>query len=240
MEWVKNVQQKIFPLGVKKDISDEFEGKKPERKEVKPEELLDILNVKDLDIDLDKIQEYKEKEVREHFKIAGFGGQGVLSLGTVLSEMGMRHDYEVSWLPSYGPEMRGGTANCSVKISTRKIGTPLVDNPTLLVAMNRPSLDKFEETVVPDGIIIYDSSLVDRTPERDDIEAIGIPATKIADELGNTKVANMVIVGAINEKLGILSEEVIMESIGEVLKKKKFEEINRKAIKKGAEFIQNM
>ena len=154
--------------------------------------------------------------------------------------MGMRHDYEVSWLPSYGPEMRGGTANCSVKISTRKIGTPLVDNPTLLVAMNRPSLDKFEETVVPDGIIIYDSSLVDRTPERDDIEAIGIPATKIADELGNTKVANMVIVGAINEKLGILSEEVIMESIGEVLKKKKFEEINRKAIKKGAEFIQNM
>jgi len=240
MEWVKNVQQKIFPLGVKKDISDEFDGKKPERKEVKPEELLDILNVKDLDIDLNKIQEYKEKEVREHFKIAGFGGQGVLSLGTVLSEMGMRHDYEVSWLPSYGPEMRGGTANCSVKISTRKIGTPLVDNPTLLVAMNRPSLDKFEETVVPDGVIIYDSSLVDRTPERDDIEAIGIPATKIADELGNTKVANMVIVGAINEKLGILSEEVIMESIGEVLKKKKFEEINRKAIKKGAEFIQNM
>ncbi|HMA63341.1 MAG TPA: 2-oxoacid:acceptor oxidoreductase family protein [bacterium] len=240
MKWVKEVQQKIFPLGIKKDESEDFEGVDRSRKDVKEEDLLDVLNVEDQAIDLDKIQKYKDKEVRQHFKIAGFGGQGVLSLGTVLSEMGMRHDYEVSWLPSYGPEMRGGTANCSVKISSRKIGTPLVDEPTLLVAMNRPSLDKFEDNVVTGGIIFYDSSLVDREPERDDIEAIGIPATQIADDLGNTRVANMVIVGAINEKLDLLSEEVVMESIGDVLKKKKFEAINQKAIKKGAEFIQNM
>ncbi|MCF7885788.1 MAG: 2-oxoacid:acceptor oxidoreductase family protein [Candidatus Marinimicrobia bacterium] len=240
MNWVKEVQQKIFPIGVKKDISDDFEAMRREHKKVKFEELFDLLDVHELNIDKEKVQKYSDKEVRQHFKIAGFGGQGVLSLGTVLSEMGMRHDYEVSWLPSYGPEMRGGTANCSVKISSRKIGTPLVDNPTLLVAMNRPSLDKFEDAVVPEGIIIYDSSLIDRKPERDDIEAIALPATKIADELGNTKVANMVIVGAINEKLELLSQEVIMESIGDVLKKAKFVDINRKAIGKGAEFIRNM
>ena len=240
MKWVKEVQQKVYPLGVKKDISDTFTSLDRSRKQVPEEDLFKILEVEELDIDLDKIQQYKDKDVRHHFKIAGFGGQGVLSLGTVLSEMGMRHDYEVSWLPSYGPEMRGGTANCSVKISSRKIGTPLVDEPTLLVAMNRPSLDKFEDQVVPGGIIFYDSSLVDRKPERDDIEGIGIPATKIADELGNTKVANMVIVGAINEKLDLLSTDVMMESIGDVLKKAKFVDINRNAINRGAEFIRSL
>ena len=177
---------------------------------------------------------------KTEIRIGGFGGQGVLSLGTVLSEMGMRHNYEVSWLPSYGPEMRGGTANCSVKISNKKIGSPLVANPTILIAMNRPSLDKFENDVVSGGLIMYDNSLIDREPVRDDVDVIPIPATKIADELGNTKAANMVIVGALIAYKDLMSQQVILDSLGDVLKRKNLVEMNRNAILRGAEFIRNL
>jgi 2-oxoisovalerate ferredoxin oxidoreductase beta subunit len=235
--WVKEVLAKTFPIGVKKDISDEFKGRNFHRKKVKPSELPKILNITETKIDENILSQYKGRQISEEIKIAGFGGQGVLSLGIVLSEMGMRHGYEISWLPSYGPEMRGGTANCSVKIATKKIGSPLVENPTVLIAMNRPSLDKFESDVVSGGIIIYDNSLIDRSPEREDITIIAIPATQLADELGNTKAANMVIVGALIEYLKIMSLDVIIDSLGEVLKRKNLVELNQKAIIKGAEFI---
>jgi Pyruvate/2-oxoacid:ferredoxin oxidoreductase gamma subunit len=154
--------------------------------------------------------------------------------------MGMRHNYEVSWLPSYGPEMRGGTANCSVKISNRKIGSPLVANPTVLIAMNRPSLDKFENDVISDGIIVYDSSIIDRTPSRSDVRVLAIPATRMADEMGNSKAANMIIVGALIEYLKFMSIEVILSSLGDVLKRKNLVELNQKAILKGVEFIRQL
>ncbi len=239
-DWVKKVLQDYFPLGVYKDKSEKLEKRDFSRKEVPSEKLPEVLDLKEVELDEEIIKSYKGREVNEEIRVAGFGGQGVLSLGTVLSEMGMRHDYQVSWLPSYGPEMRGGTANCSVKISTKKIGSPLVDNPTLLVAMNRPSLDRFEKDVVADGIIIYDSSLIDRKPERDDVSLIPIPATQFADDLGSTKVANMVIVGAIIEKLGFMSRDIVIDSLGDVLKKKKLVDVNKKAIRKGAEYVRNM
>ena len=238
--WVKEVLEKQFPLGVKKDISAEFEKRTFARNVVKNEDIHDILNIVTVDVDSEKIRQYQDKPINEEIKAAGFGGQGVLSLGTVLSEMGMRHNYEVSWLPSYGPEMRGGTANCSVKISNKKIGSPLVANPTILIAMNRPSLDKFENDVVSGGLIMYDNSLIDREPVRDDVDVIPIPATKIADELGNTKAANMVIVGALIAYKDLMSQQVILDSLGDVLKRKNLVEMNRNAILRGAEFIRNL
>lgn len=237
--WVKEVLAKQFPLGVTKDISQEFEGRSFARKRVRREELPDILEIEATQIDPVKIAQFKDKPINEEIKIAGFGGQGVLSLGTVLSEMGMRHNYEVSWLPSYGPEMRGGTANCSVKISKKKIGSPLVANPTILIAMNRPSLDKFENDVVSGGLIIYDNSLIDRAPLRNDVAVIAIPATKMADELGNTKAANMIIVGALINYKEIMSQQVILDSLGDILKRKNLVELNQQAIKRGAEYIKN-
>ncbi len=239
-KWVTDTMTKYFPLGVKKDISDTFEGRDFSRKNVEPSELHEVLDIKETRIDAEKIAPFIMKLVAEEIKIAGFGGQGVLSLGTVLSEMGMRHNYEVSWLPSYGPEMRGGTANCSVKISSKKIGSPVVANPTILIAMNRPSLDKFETGVVSGGLIVYDSSLIDRAPTRTDVTVIPIPATKMADELGNTKIANMIIVGALIKYLGIMSQEIVLDSIGDVLKRKELVPLNQKAILKGAEFIKNI
>jgi len=238
--WVKEVLAKYFPLGVTKDISAEFEGRDFARKEVKSGELREILKLETAEVDLEKISRFQDKPINEEIKVAGFGGQGVLSLGTVLSEMGMRHNYEVSWLPSYGPEMRGGTANCSVKISKKKIGSPLVANPTILIAMNRPSLDKFENDVVSGGLIMYDNSLIDRKPVRDDVDVIPIPATKLADELGNTKAANMVIVGALIAVKDIMSQQVVLDSLGDVLKRKNLVELNRKAILRGAEYIKNL
>jgi len=238
--WVKEVLEKYFPLGVRKDTSAEFEGRTFARKDVKINDLHNILDLDTAQIDLDKISEFQDKPVNEEIKVAGFGGQGVLSLGTVLSEMGMLHNYEVSWLPSYGPEMRGGTANCSVKISKKKIGSPLVANPTILIAMNRPSLDKFENDVISGGLIMYDDSLIDRKPVRDDVDIIPIPATKLADELGNTKAANMIIVGALIALKGFMSQQIVLDSLVNVLKRKNLVELNQKAILRGAKYINDL
>jgi 2-oxoisovalerate ferredoxin oxidoreductase beta subunit len=236
-EWVREVLQKQFPLGVKKDVSDKFPGKNFKRTPVDRSQLYEVLNIEPITVDNEKIAPFKKTDFSAEIKVAGFGGQGVLSLGNVLAEMGMRHDYQVSWLPSYGPEMRGGTANCSVKISNRKIGSPLVANPTVLIAMNRPSLDKFEHDVVSGGIIIYDDSIIDCAPQRQDVRVLPIPAAKLADELGNSKAANMIIVGALVEYLGFMSIEVILSSLGDVLKRKNLVELNQKAILKGVDFI---
>ena len=125
--------------------------------------------------------------------IAGFGGQGVLFAGKFLAYKGILEDKNVSWLPSYGPEMRGGTANCSIIISENAVGSPIVSNPDILIAMNLPSLDKYEDAVAPGGQIYVDSSLIDRKVKRSDVEAFYVPATKLADENGLSSLANMII-----------------------------------------------
>lgn len=239
-EWVRDVLRKQFPLGVKKDISESFTKREMNRIPVSPSEIPKILEIEGTKVDEEKIASFRKKTVSEEIKIAGFGGQGILSLGTVLSEMGMRHHYEVSWIPSYGPEMRGGTANCSVKITTKKIGSPLVANPTILIAMNRPSLERFENDVVSGGAIFYDNSLIDIEPKRKDIKVVPIPATKMADELGTTKVANMIITGALLQYLGIMSIDVVLDSLGDVLKRKSLVELNQKAILKGVDFMKSL
>ena len=134
--------------------------------------------------------------MKKQITVSGFGGQGVLSIGKSLVEAGMDEGLEVTWAPSYGPEMRGGTANCSVVISDKPIGSPVFTHPTELIAMNLPALEKFEPKVVEGGLIIVNSSVVEQKVERTDVKAYYVPCIDIATELGNTKVANMVMLGA--------------------------------------------
>lgn len=152
--------------------------------------------------------------------IAGFGGQGILSAGRLLAYAGMIENKNVSWLPSYGPEMRGGTANCHVIISDDTVGSPIINNITSLIVMNRPSLDKFERAVVKGGIILSDCSLVDRSPKRTDVEVYELPATKMASDMGNLTYANIIILGKLLKITGIVSKESFIKALEEVLPKK--------------------
>lgn len=167
---------------------------------------------------------------------AGFGGQGILSMGKFLAYAGMDANLNVSWLPSYGPEMRGGTANCSVILTEESIGSPIVTKSTSVVVMNRPSLDKFQNMIEPNGLIIIDSDLIDVMPERTDIDVITIPAQSLAEELGSKKIANMILLGALVKKTGIVSMEAILNALKDH-GKKDFYEVNKKAIEKGAEYV---
>lgn len=169
--------------------------------------------------------------------IAGFGGQGILFAGKFLAYKGLLEDLQVSWLPSYGPEMRGGTANCSVCLSSRPIGSPLVLEPDALVVMNNPSYDKFIDTVVPGGTVVIDSALVDRRTARTDITALYVPATRLAQENGIGKLANLIALGALWKATGFTTAEALDAAIVKVVPPSKPElvELNRKAIRIGAE-----
>ena len=166
---------------------------------------------------------------------AGFGGQGILSMGKFLAYAGMDADLNVSWLPSYGPEMRGGTANCSVIISDEPVGSPIVSKASSVVVMNRPSLDKFEDKIKKGGLLIIDSDLINRDIERDDIEVIKIPAQSIAEEMGNKKIANMVLLGALVAKTGVVSMGTVLQALKDH-GKAQFFEVNKLALEKGAEY----
>lgn len=167
---------------------------------------------------------------------AGFGGQGILSMGKFLAYAGMDANLNVSWLPSYGPEMRGGTANCSVILTDDSIGSPIVTEASTVVVMNRPSLDKFEECIAPNGLLIMDSDLVNRMPVREDLEVIAIPAQTIAEELGSKKIANMVLLGALVKKTNIVSMEVLLDSL-KGHGKASFFEVNKSALERGAAYV---
>jgi len=171
--------------------------------------------------------------------IAGFGGQGVMAIGKTLAEAGMKEGKDVSWLPSYGPEMRGGTANCCVVISEEEIICPIVLEPTELIAMNLPSLLKFEPNVVKEGTIFVNSSIIKEKVSRNDVRVFYIPCLDIAQELGNTKVANMVMLGAYIEAMKNLDTETIKEMLREMFTgpKAKLVDLNIEALAKGAECI---
>lgn len=147
--------------------------------------------------------------------MAGFGGQGILLIGKMLAYAGMREGKEVSWLPSYGPEMRGGTANCTVVISDRPVGSPVIRSPRAVVAMNLPSLNKFEPDVRPGGLLLINSSLIDRGANRDDVIVIDVPANEIAIELGNRRGANMVALGAYLGATDAVSFDGVVEVVRE-------------------------
>ena len=167
--------------------------------------------------------------------LSGFGGQGVMSIGKNLAEAGVVEGLEVSWVPSYGPEMRGGTANCTVILSPERIGAPLVETATEIVVMNRPSLIKFEPALQPGGIAFINSSIVPDKVTRDDIRAVYVPCDAIAAELGNLKVGNMVMLGAYIGATEALQVETIEEMIHEMFtgKKAKLVPLNLEALHRG-------
>ena len=170
--------------------------------------------------------------------IAGFGGQGILFSGKFLAYGGLLDGKEVSWLPSYGPEMRGGTANCSIILSDNKIGSPIVDKPDVLIAMNAPSFDKYITEVKSGGMAIVDSSLIDKKSERDDVEAYYIPATRLASEEGLTGLANMIILGLFLKKTNLMTDELIDKVMKKIVpaKKPQLYDLNMKAIQLGYNF----
>jgi len=169
--------------------------------------------------------------------LAGFGGQGILFTGKVIAYAGLMEGMEVSWLPSYGPEMRGGTANCSVCLSDDPIGSPLVTEPDILVAMNLPSLEKFENDVVPGGIIIVDSSIITKKVARDDVKVIYLPASEIAENAGIKGAANMVILGKLFKETSFCTPENLDKGLQKTIPAKKMDLLdkNRLCIRLGTE-----
>jgi 2-oxoglutarate ferredoxin oxidoreductase subunit gamma len=175
----------------------------------------------------------------EEIIIAGFGGQGVMSMGQLIAYAGMLEGKGVSWLPSYGPEQRGGTANCAVVVSDAPVGSPLVTRPSTAIVLNNPSFDKFEPRVRPGGLLIVNSSLVVRASERKDIKIIEIAATDMANDLGNSRIANMILLGAFLELTKIVTADSIVESLKKVLSANKHHliEVNKQALQKGASLV---
>lgn len=152
---------------------------------------------------------------------SGFGGQGIQAAGKLIAYAAMLEDKYVSFLPSYGAEMRGGTSNCHVIISDEPVGSPVINNATALLAMNRPSLDKFENLVIPGGIILVDSSLVNRRIARNDVKVFEIPATKIASDMGNLAYSNIIMLGKLLAETGVVSSEYFEKGLKKVLPEKK-------------------
>lgn len=170
--------------------------------------------------------------------IAGFGGQGILFAGKFLAYKGLMEDLQVSWLPSYGPEMRGGTANCNVILSDDPVGSPIVTNADVLIAMNLPSLQKYVNSVVPGGQIYVDSTLIDAKVTREDVEVFYIPATQIAKDNGISSLANMIIIGHMLEHHPELSFDGVGEVVSKLVPPKKaaLVELNMNALNLGKSF----
>jgi 2-oxoisovalerate ferredoxin oxidoreductase beta subunit len=237
--WVRDVMEKTFPLGVFCDRTKE----RMEALDLKPvtpapplEELPRILGVAEADLPQgNAAATVPEKEIDVQVRIAGFGGQGVLLLGEVLAEAGLDAGLEVSWLPSYGPEMRSGTSNCHVRLSRHTIDSPLVTSPTVLVAMNEPSLRKFDKSVRAGGWVIYDGDEFPADCERDGVRVLARPFTQIADELGDKRAANMVMLGAVLEIAGVLPQASIDDALRRLVKSSRWVELDERALARGRE-----
>jgi len=174
----------------------------------------------------------------EDIIISGFGGQGALFAGQLLAYAALAEDLQVTWIPSYGPEMRGGTANCTVIISEEEIGAPIVRHPSAVIALNLPSLDKYESLVKPGGLLVVNQSLAPRAVTRQDIRVITLPASDIATELGNVRMANLVALGALVKATDIVALETLLDQLGEHLseRQKRWLEPNKEALRRGASF----
>lgn len=179
----------------------------------------------------------------EEIIIAGFGGQGVMSMGQLLAYAGMVDGKHVSWIPAYGPEMRGGTANCSVIISDDPISSPIIADPTTLIVLNRVSLEKFQKDVLPKGLILINSSLIDVKPSRRDVRSLEIPVDQLAmQKFGNSRVANMILLGAFIEITQAVSVDSVMGALKKVLPEHRHNLIplNRQAVELGIEIAKKV
>jgi len=175
------------------------------------------------------------------YKFAGFGGQGVLFIGKVMAQAGMIANQQVTWFPAYGPEMRGGTANCSVVISSKRIGSPTVGKPDIAIVMNEASYHKFVDSVLPGGTLYVNSSMVPELPGREDIRIVRVPVNEIAHEIGEAQVANIVMLGVMQAITPSLADDVLEQALMELAgKKPELAELNMRALNAGREYAKNL
>ncbi|MFZ1085304.1 MAG: 2-oxoacid:acceptor oxidoreductase family protein [Terracidiphilus sp.] len=233
-QWVREVMEKTFPLGVFRDHTKEAEPRTLPDAAPALNRLPHILGVADEDLPEGNPLDLAETTAVDlRVRVAGFGGQGVLLLGEVLAEAGLDAGLEVSWLPSYGPEMRSGTSNCHVRITRQVIDSPMVTNPNILVAMNEPSLRKFVKSVAPGGWIIYNGEEFPADCAQESVRVLARPFTEIAHSLGNPRAGNMVMLGALLEIAGVLQDVHVNAALGRLVKNPRFAELNRRALDKG-------
>jgi 2-oxoisovalerate ferredoxin oxidoreductase beta subunit len=232
-EWVAEKMIPVFPLQVFRDRKPE-----PAAEAVPPQhtvqEVAGVQTEEKVASEAETVYTHDFKRIT--VKVAGFGGQGVLLLGQLLAEAGMREGLEVSWLPSYGPEMRSGSAHCHVCLSKERIGSPLISHPDVLIAMNEISLRKFARSVRPEGLILHNGSSVPADLSDLPAQVLCIPASAIADKIGSAKVANMVLLGALLEKVGCLESATALGVIEVKTGKSALLEANRKALDEGHKF----
>jgi Pyruvate/2-oxoacid:ferredoxin oxidoreductase gamma subunit len=236
--WVRDVMEKTYPLGVFCDRTNEA----PPKPKASPAPALDkipaILGIADeANSNPASTRQIRTHEVDLQVRVAGFGGQGVLLLGEILAEAGLDAGFEVSWLPSYGPEMRSGTSNCHVRISSQPIDSPLVTLPHVLVAMNEPSLRKFDASVRPGGWVIYNGDSFPADCLRPDVQVMALPFSRLADELGDPRISNMIMLGTLLEITGVLSQASIDAALRSLVKHAKWVDLDERAIARGKELF---
>ncbi len=241
-KWIEEKMLPVFPLGVYRDKTAEKIAAPAPPKEPSTAEILAVLDLAREEVVANAPDIVPHANPGPHgfqqagIRIAGFGGQGVLLLGQLIAQAGMVEGLHVSWLPSYGPEMRGGTANCHVRLSVDSIPSPLVSRPDILIAMNEPALHKFGSDVVPGGLILYNSTALPTDFHADGVDVLVMPATEMADQLGSTRAANMVMLGALVERTGSIRAETVFSTLTQVIKNEKLLDIDRRAITAGIEF----
>jgi 2-oxoisovalerate ferredoxin oxidoreductase beta subunit len=233
IHWVENKMFPIFPLGVYKDAGGN--GKTPEAQELRKPAIPDAKSAEVPEPPKGGLAGGTSPEVS--MKISGFGGQGILFAGIALAEAGMREGLQVSWIPSYGPEMRGGTAHCHVRLSRTKIASPLINRPTCLIAFNAPSVERFASEILPGGLLMVNASMVPEIPRFPNVRVVSVPATETATQVGNSKVGNMVMLGAYLKATGVLNPESILRSLKEHGMRPDLLEVNRKALQAGQDVV---
>ena len=230
-KWVGDTLVKAFPLGVFRDRKPEL----PESAKVPQKTVAQALEVEEGAVEAKPSRRHHTREITVNF--AGFGGQGILLMGQLLAEMGLREAMEVSWLPSYGPEMRSGSAHCYVILSHDRIGAPLVSRPDVLVAMNEISLRKFAASVAPGGLILYNADKLPADFSVTHARAVCIPVSEMADRIGTAKVANVVMLGALLEETGCLPTDTAIDVLQDTVKNPKLLELDKQAIVAGRDYV---
>jgi len=230
-KWVGEALTKEFPLGVFRDRKPDL----PESAKVPHKTIAEALGVEEGASDVKPSRRHHTREITVNF--AGFGGQGILLMGQLLAEMGLREQMEVSWLPSYGPEMRSGSAHCYVTLSHERIGSPLSSRPEVLVAMNEISLRKFAASVVPGGLILYNADKLPADFSVTHARAVCIPVSEMADRIGTAKVANVVMLGALLEETGCLPTDTATDVLEDQVQNPKLLELDKQAIVAGRDYV---
>lgn len=236
--WVRDVMEETYPLGVFCDRTREAQPRALQEAAPSLEQIPHILGVAEEDLpegNAGAIE--KAQNVDLQVRVAGFGGQGVLLLGEVLAEAGLDAGLEVSWLPSYGPEMRSGTSNCHVRLSNQTIDSPLVTVPNVLIAMNEPSLRKFDLSVRPGGWVIYNGDTFPEDCIREDVHVLALPFTQLAHELGDARACNMVMLGALLEIQDVLPQASIDAALRRLVKHPKWVGLDERALARGRELF---